>query len=106
MFEIKLKQTHDIRIGDGVKGELLATGKLLIRSTKGALYGITEPVSKDVISRCSISYKRPLYGVVIDVSDEECLLHMIAPGRIKDDFMKTTGAETIPFPAAKREEAA
>ena len=84
----------------------MASGKLLVKTTKGELLGITEPVAKSVIDSHYISHKRPLFGVVLEIGADDCLIHMVAPGRIKPEFQKTKGADIIPVPVANRQEAA
>ena len=106
MFEIKCNVIRDISAGAAVRAEALASGKLLVKTTKGELLGITKPLDKNVIDSHYISHQRPLFGVVLETVADDCLIHMVAPGRIKPEFQKTKGADIIPFPVANRQEAA
>ena len=49
MFKIKCNIIRDISAGAGVRAEFLASGKLLVKTTKGELLGITKPLDKNLI---------------------------------------------------------
>ena len=104
MFEIMVKTEERIEEGQAVRCEYCASGKLLVRKTDGALLGMTDPLPTETVRSHFISYRRPLYGVVIKTDDEGSLLHMIAPGRIKGEFTAIHEADIIPFPVLIQEE--
>ena len=106
MFELRVNVIRDIREGDAVRCEFLASGKLLVKNTRGDLLRITEPLANEVIRSHYLSHKRPLYGVVIDASGDDCLLHLVAPEKIKPEFQKIKEADIIPFPVDRSKEAA
>lgn len=106
MFETMVNVEDGIETGQAVRCEYSASGRLIVHKTDGAFVGMSELIPSETVRSHFISFKRPLYGVVIETDRDKAILHMVAPGRIKGDFIVVDKAEIIPFPVVVREEEA
>ncbi len=104
MFETIVNLQERIETGQAVRCEYCASGKLIVRKTDGSFLGMSEPIPREIVRSHYISFKRPVYGVAIEVREEFSRFHMVAPGRIKGEFSVIDDVGIIPFPVSVREE--
>ena len=92
MFHMTIKDSG-VKIGTGVRCEMTLGHRLSVSSIGGKKLGMTQEIDDEIVSQWQLSPRRPLYGVVIAVNNGLAYLHLVAPGRFREELETKAGRD-------------